>query len=133
VASSESGTRIKIKFAADGNTSTPAGGQCSRQIGACGAQRGGLLVQHLHVVEREFGRNLGQHVDVVRRPHFVQFRQQLRRRRHVAEADAGQAQLGHGAHHHQIRKFRQAAHEGLLGERLVGLIDDGQAETVERR
>nr|GEU28313.1 hypothetical protein [Tanacetum cinerariifolium] len=107
-------------------------GQCSRQIGACGAQCRRLLVQHRHVVEREFGRRLREHVDVVRRPHFVELREQLGRRRHVAEAYSGQSQLRHRAHHDQVVELRQAVHEGLLGERLVRFVHHGQAETVER-
>jgi hypothetical protein len=39
-------------------------------------QRGGLLVQHLDVVEREFGRHLGQHIDVVGRAHLFELLQQ---------------------------------------------------------
>ncbi len=115
-----------------GHTGQPGHG--SRQIAACGPQGGGLLVQHLQVVEREFGRCLGQHVDVVRRPHFVELLQQFRRRRHVTEADAGQSQLGNGTHHDQIREFRQAVHEALLRERLVGLVhhrDAGVAQCLD--
>jgi hypothetical protein len=76
-ASSESGTRNQDKIRRRRKYLDPRQAASAAARSARAAQQiGGLLVQHLDVVEREFGRHLRQHVDVVGRPHFVELRQQ---------------------------------------------------------
>ena len=95
------------------------------------AQLRSLSLEHIDVVEHEFRRRLRQHVHVVRRAHFVELIEPSRRAGQVAEPNAGQAKLGHGAHDDDIVVIEHAADPALLRERLVRLVDDD--ETALRR
>src|SRR5438046_9915030 len=56
-----------------------------------------LLFEHLEPLQHEKRSRLGEHVDVVGLPYFVELLDPLRPAGEIAEADAGQAELGQRA------------------------------------
>src|SRR6266581_2241154 len=67
-----------------------------------------LRVEHFVMREDALGDHMGQHADVVRGPHLVEFADPPRPSDGIAEPDAREPELRQSAHDHEIREFRQS-------------------------
>src|SRR6267378_6691888 len=86
-----------------------------------------LLFEHLEPLQHEKRSRLGEDIDVVGLPYFVELLDPLRPAGEIAEADAGQAQLRQRAQDDQVRMLAEALHEGLAGEHVIRLIQDDES------
>ena len=94
---------------------------------ALGPDARGLLLQRAGVREHALGHELREDADVVRRAHLVELPDPLGRGDGITEPHAGEPQLRHGAHHHQVREFGETPHEGPAGEHVIRLVEHDEA------
>src|SRR3979490_1495294 len=69
-----------------------------------------LLFEHLEPPQHEKRSRLGEDIDVVGLPHFVELLDPLRPAGEIAQADAGQAQLGQRGQDDQVRVPAEGPH-----------------------
>src|SRR5882762_9919663 len=86
-----------------------------------------LLFEHLEPLQHEKRSRLGEHIDVVGLPYFVELLDPLRPAGEIAQADAGQTELRHRAQDDQVRMLAEALHEGPAGEHVIRLIQDDES------
>src|SRR5207302_3822108 len=93
---------------------------------ALGPDERRLLFEHLEALQHEKRGRLGERIDVVGLAHLVELLDPLRPAGEIAQAYAGEAQLGERAQDHQVRMLGEARHEALAGERVVRLVEDDE-------